>query len=382
MASHPGRVPSPTVVGRHRALGVARAAAARVLAAAVALAALGPTTAHATPPAAAPPPKAWLVFDANTGAVIAAENEHERRAVASTAKILTALIVVEHLRLDDAVTVSGRAAGMPARRIGLAQGQTWLAYDLLASMLLVSANDAAAALADHIDPDPAAFAALMADTGRRLGMADDPVLNDPTGLDDGFSYAGGNRMSAWDLAVAARALLARADLRAIVAQPEYRFVGGDGRPHRLRNHNRLLGTYPGAVGVKTGYTRRAGQCLVAAATRDGRTMVAVVLDAPDPYGSATALLDRAFATSPQVLSGRPRLPALPAPEAIPSAAPTAAPPPTRSTPRAAAASWYRTEPARAAAVGLVGGVPAMAILARRARRLRQRRAELGVISPR
>jgi D-alanyl-D-alanine carboxypeptidase (penicillin-binding protein 5/6) len=346
--------------------------------------AVSPAPARGAAPAAPPPlPKAWLAFDADTGAVLAANNAHERRPVASTAKILTALIVVEHLRLDDDVTVTARAAAMPARRIGLGTGQRWLAYDLLASMLLVSANDAAVALADRIAPDAAAFAALMAQTGRRLGMADDPVLNDPAGLDDGFSYAGGNRISAWDLAVATRALLARADLRAIVATPEYRFTGGDGRPHRLRNHNRLLGTYPGAVGVKTGYTKRAGRCLVAAATRGGRTMVAVVLDAPDPYGAATALLDAAFATDPQALSGRPRLPAVPASATAPAPAATGAPaPPVRTVAHAAADPWYRSEPVRAGVVGVVGGAPAVAILLRRKRRLKARTAALEALSPR
>jgi D-alanyl-D-alanine carboxypeptidase (penicillin-binding protein 5/6) len=343
-----------------------------LLAALVALPARAQTTTTAPPP-----PKAYVLFDADTGAVIAAANEHERRPVASTSKILTALVTVERLPLDAGVAVTERAAGMPARRIGLGAGQTWLAYDLLTAMLLVSANDAAAALADRIGGGPDGFAAVMAATGRRLGMTDDPVLNDPAGLDDGFSHAGGNRISAWDLAVATRALLARDDLRAIVARPEYRFVGGDGKPHRLRNHNRLLGTYPGAIGVKTGYTRRAGRCLVAAATRGGRTIVAVVLDAPDTYGAAAALLDRGFATDPASLAGRPHLPAPPegAPVTDASPRPPAPAPPAGSTRPATA--WYRSETARATAVGLVGGSPAVVILLRRRRRLRLARIPAG-----
>lgn len=335
-------------------------------------------------PALPPLPKAWIAFDAATGAVVTAGNEHERRPVASTAKILTALIAVERLRLDDTVTVSERAAAMPARRIGLKAGERWLAYDLLASMLLVSANDAAVALADRIG-GPDAFAALMAEAGRRLGMADDPVLVDPSGLDDAFSHAGGNRMSAWDLAVATRALLARDDLRAIVARPEYRFTGGDGKPHHLRNHNRLLTTYPGAIGVKTGYTKRAGRCLVAAATREGRTMVAVVLDAPDPYAAATALLDEAFATAPAVLARHRRLPPLPTGLATPAPAGARPQPAQLRRPAAPAATttpWYRGEPLRAAILGVVGGAPAVAILVRRRRRLRNRLATIEAVSPR
>jgi D-alanyl-D-alanine carboxypeptidase (penicillin-binding protein 5/6) len=219
---------------------------------------------------------------------------------------------------------------MPARKMNLKFGQVWRAGDLLHALLLVSANDAAVALAEQLGGTDDGFAALMASTVRRLGVDDHPVLRDAAGLDDEFSYQGGNLISARDLAIVTRAALARPELTSIVGEPEYRFGGGDGNPHRLLNHNRLLKTYPGAIGFKTGYTKRAGHCLVAAATRNGRTMIAVVLNAVDTYGSAAALLDRGFATPPAALVDLDHLP-----EVVGAPAPATADQPVASVPKPA-----------------------------------------------
>jgi D-alanyl-D-alanine carboxypeptidase len=116
-------------------------------------------------------------------------------------------------------------------------------------------------------------------------------------------------VSAYDLAIAARNTLAVPELAAIAVLPEYRFTG-PGRDHRLLNHNRLLQRYPGAVGLKTGYTRKAGHTFVAAATREGRTMIAVVLNSDDTYAAAAALLDQGFATPPDARGTGERLPAV------------------------------------------------------------------------
>jgi D-alanyl-D-alanine carboxypeptidase len=126
-------------------------------------------------------------------------------------------------------------------------------------------------------------------------MADAPTLFDPSGLDDNFSVRGGNVISARDLAIAARALLADPRLAPIVARPITEFTGPDGLAHRLINHNKLLTRYAGAIGMKTGYTKKSGHGLIAAATRNGRTEIVVVLNAVDTYGWAAQLLDAAFA---------------------------------------------------------------------------------------
>jgi D-alanyl-D-alanine carboxypeptidase len=246
--------------------------------------------------------------------VIDGANDRALMQVASLSKIITALAVVDALDAGTDVPVSLRAEGMPARKINMKAGQVWTLEDSLASMLLSSANDAAVALAERASGSLEAFEDRLFDTAERLGLQDGPILHDPSGLDDEFSVAGGNLLSARDLAIATRAALADPRVAPVVATREYRFVGGDDINHRLINHNRLLRTYPGAVGVKTGYTKKSGRCLVAAATRDGRTMIVVVLDVYDIYGFAAAQMDRGFATPPGAGNGE-QLPAPPAAQA-------------------------------------------------------------------
>jgi D-alanyl-D-alanine carboxypeptidase len=237
-----------------------------------------------------------VLVDADTGVVIDGANDREALPVASLSKIVTALAVADAIAPGTGIPVSALAEGMPARKINMKAGQTWKFEDALASMMLSSANDASVALAEHVSGSVEAFADELGETADRLGLEDDPVLQDPAGLDDEFSVGGGNLLSARDLAIATRAALANQRIAEVVAQREYRFFGGDGIHHRLINHNRMLVTYPGTIGVKTGYTKRSGRCLVAAARRDGRTLIAVVIDVYDIYGFAAAQLDRGFAT--------------------------------------------------------------------------------------
>ncbi len=264
--------------------------------------ALLPTGAAAQEPsgttlAGAELPRAAVVVDAETGEVLSAHNAREPLGVASTAKLLSALVASSRLEGDLLVPVSARAAGMPALKLTLKTGERWRADHLLHAMLLCSCNDAAVALAEAAGGSLEGFAELMDTAAEGLGLADQPVLRDPAGLDDEFSFDGGNRISARDLAIVTRAFLADEQLARMVALPEYRFDGGDGEPHSVKNHNRLLTSYPGAIGVKTGYTRRAGYSLVAAARRSGRTLIAVVVGSPSMYAQASELLDRGFASS-------------------------------------------------------------------------------------
>jgi D-alanyl-D-alanine carboxypeptidase (penicillin-binding protein 5/6) len=213
---------------------------------------------------------------------------------ASVTKMLTALIAVQQIQPGADIPISAEAQGMPARNMNMKAGQTWKFEDVLHALLMVSANDAAVALAEKVSGTRQAFAGEMTAMAERLGMTDTPLLRDPAGLDDEFSNEGGNLLSAHDLAIAARALLDNEQLRQIVATPVYKFHGGDGNDHRLLNEDRLLKTYPGALGIKSGYTRKAGHSFVGAATRDGRTMLSVVMSAPDFYRSTEGLLDKGF----------------------------------------------------------------------------------------
>lgn len=270
-------------------------------------AAAGPTT---TTAAALPPPKAWIAVDADTGNIINAGNDHTALPPASLTKIITALAVIYALPATATVPVSARAAGQPAHKISMKQGEVWTLKDSMYSLLLSSANDAAVALAERAGGTVEGFQKMFLATAAALGMADHPVLADPAGLDGPDGVDGGNLVSARDLAIAARDLLANPTLAAIVADDVYTFVGPDGAHHRLLNHNwHFLQTYPGAVGMKTGFTDRAGPCLITAAHRGDRTMIAVVLNAPNEYTFSVGLLDQGFATPVASESPADRLPA-------------------------------------------------------------------------
>src|SRR3954468_25052156 len=254
----------------------------------------GPASPATTVPPPPPPPKSWILVDDDTGAILEESNPHQPMLPASVTKILTALIAVQQIQPGADIPISAEAQGMPARNMNMKAGQTWKFEDVLHALLMVSANDAAVALAEKVSGTRQAFAGEMTAMAERLGMTDTPLLRDPAGLDDEFSNEGGNLLSAHDLAIAARALLHKPQLRENVAPPVYKFHGGDGNDHRLLNEDRLLKSYPGALGIKSGYTRKAGHSFVGAATRDGRTMLSVVMSAPDYYRSTEGLLDKGF----------------------------------------------------------------------------------------
>lgn len=337
---------------------------------ALVLALAAPAAAQTTLPPP-PSPKAWVLVDADTGAVVDASRDREPLLVASVFKVLTAVVVVENLEAGADIPVSARAEAMPARKINLKAGQVWRSEDLLHALLLVSANDAAVALAERTAGSLEAFGGMLDATAARLGMTDAPVLKDPAGLDDEFSVDGGNRISAHDLAIATRAFLSYPELGAIVVKPEYRFDGGDGNPHRLLNHNRMVKTYAGSLGIKTGYTKKAGHSLIAAAQRDGRTMIAVVVGAADPYGSASALLDKGFSIPVAAQGAMESLPPVQlgnAVDPVTHEAPAARP---VSTPTAADSPGDNESNVLPIGLLLIGGVPAALILVQR-RRVRVR----------
>jgi D-alanyl-D-alanine carboxypeptidase (penicillin-binding protein 5/6) len=339
-----------------------------------------------TGPAAAPgvpsaPPKAYVLVDADTGAVIDQANDHAPLPPASLTKVLTALTAMTHLSPTDSVPVSARAAGQEANDVGMVAGQTWSLTDTLHALLLVSGNDAAMALAERAGGSAEAFAVMMGTEAKALGFQDGDVFNDPAGLDDDYSVGGGNLVSARDLAIAARAIVADPTLGPIVATPRYSFKAPDGFVHNLTNHNKLLlGQYPGSIGVKTGFTRKSGRDLIAAARRNGRTMIAVLLGAGDTYGSAAKLLDKGFATP---VATEPPADRLPSPESLavaaspPSPAANPAAPAARTPGRGAAAGnisasdWYAGPPTIAAGVALALAV-ALRLRGRRRRKARRR----------
>jgi D-alanyl-D-alanine carboxypeptidase (penicillin-binding protein 5/6) len=340
-------------------------------------------------PGLAPPlgPQAWVVVDADTGNVVNAADDHTPMRPASISKVLTAIVATQYLPANAAVPVSPVAAGTESVNLGMKVGQVWTFTDTLHAMLMLSANDAATALAERVSGSREAFAAQMDRTAAALRLVDHPIVHDPAGLDDQFSVLGGNVVSAYDLAIIARAALAIPEISQIVDLPEYRFTAPDGVVHVIRNVDRGLGLYPGAVGIKTGYTKAAGNTYMAAATRNGRTMVAVVLQSPDIYRSASALLDLGFATPVARESRVDHLPAVSTSVPAPAAVTTPQPVTPRTTGLAAAPShdggffggWLRDIAVAVAGAVLVLGI-VVVVLRRRA--VRRRRSRLGPLAAR
>jgi D-alanyl-D-alanine carboxypeptidase len=247
-----------------------------------------------------PPPQAFIVVDAATGAVLTSRNLHQALPAASTAKIMTGLVAVERLPPNALISVTANAAGRESTVIGMKAGQQWPFDQAMASMMMVSANDAAYAIAETVGGNLEHFAAQLTDTAKRFGMQDS-TFSDPAGLTDGTSYLGGPKMSAYDLAISARNALTVPAIAKWSATRTYEFTDVGGTPQGITNHNKFLPdngfSYLGANGFKTGYTEIASHTLVATAKRDGRQLIAVILGSVDSgYTWAASLLDAGFET--------------------------------------------------------------------------------------
>jgi D-alanyl-D-alanine carboxypeptidase (penicillin-binding protein 5/6) len=234
--------------------------------------------------------KAAIVVDAGTGRVIWALRPHARLRVASLTKIMTAMLAFRKLAPNDVVTVDKSVPRVPLVREGLRADERVKAWKLFYSMLLYSGNDDALELAIAAGGDKWAFVREMNAEARRLGM-DDTHFISPSGVVDRDNYS-----SAWDLAALTRVALRNERLVRVVRTKIIRVPWSAPTYSKIYvNNNRLLRSYPGANGVKTGYTHESGPCLVASATRHGRTLVAVLLDDTNMYADATRLLNFGFA---------------------------------------------------------------------------------------
>lgn len=253
-------------------------------------------------PASAATTPSYVLVDYENGGVIKQENAREAKPPASITKLMTALVVTAHVKEDQPITISANAARMPAMKIGLLEGQTWKRNDLLYSMLMVSANDASVALAEASAGSLEGFARQRAEAAKELGLSDSPVFNDPAGLDDADSFMGGDMVSARDMAIITRSALQVPVIAQIVSTKRYEFMGGDNANHVLNNHNQMLKNYAGSIGVKTGYTSKARHTMIAAATRNGRTFIAISIGGDNPYAVPGQLLDEAFASIGQASS--------------------------------------------------------------------------------
>ena len=234
-----------------------------------------------------------ILLDAADGRVLWEKNPHEPRGIASTTKIVTALIALRKLALTDLVSASQRAESIGSEdplisELELIAGEQVTVQNLLYGLLLPSANDAAIALAERVSGSVESFIPLMNALAGELGAKNTSFKN-PHGLDEAGHYS-----TASDLALIALEAFRDPRFREIVATEQY-VLNRTGKPAQvLASRNELLGRYPGANGIKTGQTRAAGRALVASATRDGESRISVVLASSDPTGDSVRLLDHGF----------------------------------------------------------------------------------------
>lgn len=230
-----------------------------------------------------------VLIDAASGRVLWANRASERALIASTTKIMTGLLIAELTASESLVTITDEAAGMEGSSLYLQAGDTLSAETLLYGMMLHSGNDAAAALAIHTAGSIPAFVDIMNRKAAALGLENTHFSN-PHGLDDEDHYS-----TALDLAKLTAYAMDNTLFRNVVSTKT--ISCGD---RTFVNHNKLLWNYEGAVGVKTGYTRKAGRILVSCAERDGRRLIAVTINAPDDWNDHRRMLDYGFQEYEQV----------------------------------------------------------------------------------
>lgn len=229
---------------------------------------------------------ATVLYEPESGSFLFEDNAHVSLPMASTTKIMTALVALEAAPPDTVLRVPREAVGTEGTSLYLKEGDTGTLSDFLYALMLNSANDAAVTIAVNLYGSVEAFADAMNRRADALSLTETHFAN-PHGLPSDAHYT-----SAHDLAVITAEAMLNPDFCRIASTKEatIRLNGGETVRH-LRNHNRLLFSFPDAVGVKTGFTKKSGRCLVSAARRDGVTVIAVTLNCPDDWQKHTALLN-------------------------------------------------------------------------------------------
>ena len=211
-----------------------------------------------------------ILMDNETGRVLWGKNIDKPLAMASTTKIMTAVIALENADLNDIVKVSSKAAAAPEVKMKLQTGEEIKLEYLMYALMLQSSNDAAVAIAEHIGGSVEDFCKMMTQKAESIGCKD-TVFETPNGLDKGDHHS-----TAEDMAIIARYALRNETFRKIIQTPEINFKSNR-TDYYVSNKDRLLREYVGAIGVKTGFTGKAGHCFVGAAERNGMTLISVVL---------------------------------------------------------------------------------------------------------
>lgn len=232
------------------------------------------------------PAHSILLKELRSGRVLYEYDSEKRLSPASLTKIMSALVILEQGRLADQATVSKNAARAPKTHLRLRAGEVFRLEDLLKAMLIVSANDACLAAVEHVGGDEAQFVMLMNAKAAALGLTD-------THFSNGCGFDGPDHYStAEDLAKLSEAALQNAVFRELVREEREIITPISGhRAYVLHNTNRLLGRIPGVEGVKTGFTSKAGRCLIAKVSQNGSDLLLVILNSNRRWNTAKSLID-------------------------------------------------------------------------------------------
>jgi D-alanyl-D-alanine carboxypeptidase len=230
-----------------------------------------------------------FLIDLSTGKILFDKNSNQRMKIASLAKIMTAVVALEHKKPENRFYVSSKACSIGENAMGISEGETYTLEELLYGLVLPSGNDAAYAIAEGVAGDSGRFTEWMNFKARELGL-NDTYYADPSGLDDS-SYS-----TSRDLVRLTRYALKYPEFKKIVGTVEQEIVGDDHKYIFLQNQTNLLTTYPGVAGVKTGFTEEAGLTLVTYAVNDGKEVVGTVLKSIDRKGDMILMLDHGFST--------------------------------------------------------------------------------------
>lgn len=242
-------------------------------------------TPHRFPPWRTAPAHGILLKELNSGRVLYEHDAGKRMSPASLTKIMSALVILEKGQLDDFVTISPNAARAHKTHLRVKAGQVFRLEDLLKAMLIVSANDACLAAVEHVGGDEAQFVALMNAKAAALGLADTHFSNG-CGFDNPDHYS-----TAEDLAALSLIALDQPIFRQLVREERAIITPVNGhRSYVLHTTNRLLGRIPGVEGIKTGFTSKAGRCLIAKVSQNGSDLLLVILNSKRRWNTATNLI--------------------------------------------------------------------------------------------
>lgn len=228
-----------------------------------------------------------VLYEPETRSFLFSKNADLRLPMASTTKIMTALVALEECDTDELVAIDERAVGTEGSSAYLKEGDVLTMEELLYALLLQSANDAAVAIACHIGGSVEGFSTLMNEKAIALGLTETHFTN-PHGLDDKEHYT-----TARELAIITAAALKNDSFKRIASTYKRTFATED-RTRTYVNHNKLLHLYDGCIGVKTGFTKKSGRCLVGAAEKEGLCFISVTLDAPSDWSDHEKMLDYGF----------------------------------------------------------------------------------------